>query len=102
MDKERLKELIVEHKEKFLSKTGLIKREIQKKIGKYLNSKEVILITGVRRSGKSSLMKLISEDLINTFKVSSSNILYLNFEDERFIDFTVKDFDLLYETYLEI
>ena len=102
MDKERLKELIVEHKEKFLSKTGLIKREIQKKIGKYLNSKEVILITGVRRSGKSSLMKLISEDLINTFKVPSSNVLYLNFEDERFIDFTVKDFDLLYETYLEI
>ena len=102
MDKERLKELIVEHKEKFLSKTGLIKREIQKKINKYLNSKEVILITGVRRSGKSSLMKLISEDLINTFKVPSSNILYLNFEDERFIDFTVKDFDLLYETYLEI
>jgi len=32
MDKERLKELIVEHKEKFLSKTGLIKREIQKRL----------------------------------------------------------------------
>jgi len=76
MDKEKLKELIVEHKEKFLSKTGLIKREVQKKIDKYLNSKEIILITGVRRSGKSSLMRLISEDIIIMFKVPSSNILY--------------------------
>jgi len=47
-------------------------------------------------------MKLISEDIITMFKVPPSNILYLNFEDERFIDFTFKDFDLLYETYLEI
>ena len=83
MEREKLKELIVEHKEKFLSRTGLIKREVQKKINTYLNSKEVILITGVRRSGKSSLMRLISEDIITKSKVSYSNIWIKNYEEVR-------------------
>jgi|GEM_PF-4494957 hypothetical protein len=81
MEKEKLKELIVEHKEKFLSKTGLIKREVKKKINTYLNSKEVILITGVRRSCKSSLMRLITEDIITKSKVPSSNIWIKNYEE---------------------
>ncbi len=102
MEKEKLKEIIIEHKKKFLSRAGLVRREIQNKISTYLEFKEIILITGVRRSGKSSLMKLILEDIILKFKIPISNVLYLNFEDERFVDFTVKDFELLYETYLEI
>lgn len=102
MEKEKLKELIIEHKEKFLSPKELIRRENQKDIGNFLKYKEVILITGIRRSGKSSLMKLISDDLMKKFNISKSNLLYLNFEDERFIDFTVKDFDLLYEIFLEL
>jgi len=102
MEKEKLKELIVNHKEKFLSLKGLIKRDAQKNIGNYLNSKEIVLITGVRRSGKSSLMKLIADDVIEKFNIPKSNILYLNFEDERFIDFTIKDFEVLYESFLEV
>ena len=102
MEKEKIKELIIQHKEKFLSKTDLVRREIQQSSENFLKSKEVILITGIRRSGKSSLMKLLCDDIINKFNVSKSNILYLNFDDERFIDFTVKDFDNLYETFLEI
>ncbi|MEW6007337.1 MAG: AAA family ATPase [bacterium] len=102
MEKDKLKELIIEHKEKFLLKTGLIRREIQEDIENYLKHKEIILITGVRRGGKSSLMRLICNDVMAKFKVSPSNILYLNFEDERFIDFSIKDFDLLYETFIEI
>lgn len=102
MEKDKLKELIIEHKERFLSKTGLIKREIQKDIENYLKHKEIILITGVRRGGKSSLMKLICDDIIEKFTVPTPSILYLNFEDERFIDFTVKDFEPLYETFIEV
>lgn len=102
MERNKLKELIIEHKERFLSKQGLIRREIQKEIENYIKHKEIILITGVRRGGKSSLMKLICDDIIARFKVPLSNILYLNFEDERFVDFTRKDFEPLYETYIEI
>jgi len=102
MQKEKIKELIIQHKEKFLAKTDLVRREIQEGFENFLRSKEVILITGIRRSGKSSLMKLLCDDIINKFNVYKNNILYLNFDDERFIDFTVKDFDILYETFLEI
>ncbi len=102
MEKNKLKELIIEHKEKFLLKGGLVRREIQDDIENFIKQKEIILITGVRRGGKSSLMRLISEDIISRFKVPATNILYLNFEDERFIEFTVKDFESLYETFIEI
>lgn len=102
MKKESLKELIVEHKERFLSKKGLIKREAQGTVENYLKHREIVLITGVRRGGKSSLMRLICDDLLNKYSVSQANILYLNFEDERLIDFSIKDFDVLYEMFMDL
>ncbi|MBI5194281.1 MAG: ATP-binding protein [Nitrospirae bacterium] len=102
MDKNNLKELIIEHKSKFLAKEGLIKRDIQETLERFLKQKELVLMTGVRRSGKSSLMRLVCDDIIKKFDVPLSNVLYLNFEDERFLDFTIKDFETLYETFIEI
>jgi len=102
MEKNKIKELIIQHKENFLSKKDLIKREIQKNLNGYIKHKEIIIITGIRRSGKSSLMKLICNDLIEKYNVPISNILYLNFEDERFVDFTINDFASLYEIFIEI
>lgn len=102
MEKEKLKELVVEHKEKFLKKTELVKREIQKDINTFLKQREIIIITGIRRGGKSSLMRLICDDLIEKYNVPSDNILYLNFEDERFTAFNIKDFEQVYEIFLEI
>ena len=102
MEKEKLKELIIEHKEKFLKKTELVKREIQKDIAPLLNQREIIIITGVRRGGKSSLMRLISNDLIEKYDILQGNILYLNFEDERFTYFDINDFEQVYEIFLEL
>ena len=102
MEKEKLKELIIGHKEKFLSRDGLVRREIQDKIANYIPQREILIITGVRRSGKSSLMKLVCDDLLNSKDVLENNILYLNFEDERFIPFTFQDFEPLYETFIEL
>ena len=100
--KREIKRTIVGHKEKFLSRDGLIKREIQDEISKYIPQREILIITGIRRSGKSSLMKLLCDDLIKNQNVSENNILYLNFEDERFVPFTVQDFEPLYETFIEL
>jgi len=102
MEKEKLKELIIEHKEKFLKKTELVKREIQKDIAPLLNQREIIIITGIRRGGKSSLMRLISNDLIEKYDILQDNILYLNFEDERFTYFGINDFEQVYEIFLEL
>jgi len=46
MDKEKLKELIIGHKEKFLSRTGLVRREIQDEIADYIPQREILIITG--------------------------------------------------------
>lgn len=103
MDKNKLKELLIEYKKSFLAnRPDLVRREIQDRIESSINFKEVVLITGTRRGGKSSLMKLICDDLIKKYKVSLSNILYLNFEDERFIEFNTDDFARIYELYLQI
>ena len=102
MEKEKLKELIIGHKEKFLSRGGLVRREIQDQIANYIPQREILIITGVRRSGKSSLMKLLCDDLLSGEDVLENDILYLNFEDERFIPFTFHDFEPLYETFIEL
>jgi len=52
MKKNKLKQLIIEHKERFLSYENLVKRETQEIIKSYIKQKEIIIITGIRRSGK--------------------------------------------------
>lgn len=101
MDKNKLKQLIAEHRERFLATANLIKRKSQEIIKPYIKQKEIVVISGIRRSGKSSLMKLICEEILNEYNVPPNNILYLNFEDERFIEFSHIDFEPLYETFME-
>jgi predicted AAA+ superfamily ATPase len=102
MEKEKIKELITAHTRTFLARKGLVRREVQKEIARLLPQREIVLISGVRRSGKSSLMRLICDDITRKESVPASNILYVNFEDERFVDFTIHDFEPLYEAFLEL
>lgn len=101
MEKQLLKSLIVVHKERFLSDKQLVEREILSDIIGFIDTREVIFISGIRRSGKSSLMTLAAKELLNKRGVKKSNILFINFEDERFINFDSDDFEKLYQTYLE-
>ncbi|MBC8489458.1 MAG: ATP-binding protein [Bacteroidetes bacterium] len=102
LDSLLLKSLIVTHKDRFLTDKKLIDREVLQKFDKEIDSREVIFISGIRRSGKSSLMSLIAERLIDKKHIKKENILFINFEDERFINFTVEDFDGLFQTYIEL
>jgi uncharacterized protein len=97
-----LKSLIITHKERFLAKENLVNREILSKLNIYLDTREAVFISGIRRSGKSSLMTLIAKELIGKQGIKRENILFVNFEDERFINFTSDDFEKLYQVYLEI
>ncbi|MBU2507086.1 MAG: ATP-binding protein [Bacteroidetes bacterium] len=102
MEKHLLKSLIVFHKQRFLEEKKLVKREILTTLIKFLDTREVIFISGIRRSGKSTLMSLIAKEILTKRDIKQSNILFINFEDERFINFTSEDFEKLYQTYLEI
>ena len=102
MDKRKLSELLIEHKEKALGDHVFIRREILAQTVDMARQKEIHVITGVRRSGKSTLMRLIARYLIQEENVPRENILYLNFEDDRFAEFQTSDFQTLYEAYLEV
>ncbi len=58
-----------------------IKREIEKDVMPWLNSKEVIAIRGTRQCGKTTFLKRISEVLF-TRKVSKEKIHLISFEDD--------------------
>ena len=77
MDKRHLQEILIDQKEVFRNKTGIIKRDLP--LDDYLNTGQVVVITGVRRCGKSSLLFLIKEAL----GLSESEYCYCNFDDER-------------------
>ena len=63
MEKRKLKELIVEHTKSVLKNHTLLPRHISN-LPTILNKKEIVVISGVRRCGKSSLMKIIAHDLV--------------------------------------
>jgi len=69
---------VIDFWQKNISTAKLYNRDILNKIA--LNSKEIIDLTGVRRSGKSSIFKLIIQQLN-----LKNNFLYINFEDPFFI-----------------
>lgn len=75
-----------------------IKPDIPRKTALDLNaairSENILLITGVRRCGKSILLQHIRNQ-------QKENHYYLNFDDERLINFTVDDFQMMMELFAE-
>ncbi len=59
------------------------------------------VITGLRRSGKSTLLYKIACDLVKS-GVEWSRIIYINFEDERLAEFNVNDFNDILAVHSEL
>ena len=77
----------------------MIKRNLYlEEIKKYMNKPIIKVITGMRRSGKSMILKLIQEELENV-GIVKENIIYMNFESLIFMD--IKDFEALYKHIIE-
>ena len=77
----------------------MIKRNLYlEEIKKYMNKPLIKVITGMRRSGKSMILKLIQEELKND-GIDEKNIIYINFESLVFMD--IKNFETLYKYIIE-
>ena len=77
----------------------MIKRNLYlEEIKKYINKPIIKVITGMRRSGKSMILKLIQEELKND-GIDEKNIIYINFESLVFMD--IKNFETLYKYIIE-
>lgn len=89
MEKEQIK-LVIFNQIKHNGPLG-VPREIESSL---INCPEVLLITGVRRCGKSTLVRQIREK-------SKEKDYYINFDDERLLNFQVDDFQKLDEAFME-
>jgi predicted AAA+ superfamily ATPase len=78
-------ELVLSQKEAFLSHDPGIPREIA--TGRFRETGAIVVITGIRRCGKSTLMRQLSQQY--------SDFLYINFDDDRLMDFSLPDFPAL-------
>ncbi|MDD4251039.1 MAG: ATP-binding protein [Candidatus ainarchaeum sp.] len=89
MNKSILKDILFSQ-DKF-KKKDVVLRDLFLSVQKEISSPFVVVVSGVRRCGKSTLLLEIKK-----------NAYYVNFDDERFIGFTVKDFSVLEEILLEL
>jgi len=92
--KELLKELIVTFQESIPAK--LFPRSLIPSI----HTEKIIALRGVRRCGKSSILQLCINQLIEQ-GIAREQVLFLNFDDER-LQFETADFDLIIQSYQEL
>ncbi len=79
--------------------TGIIREEYIKKIFPFMERKEVILLKGVRRAGKSTIFKQLMQELLKR-GVRKEQILYINLEDYGFANnLNINLFDKVLEEY---
>ena len=81
----QLEEVIRSQKDVFLSRDTGITREVDAK--RYRKSGQIVVISGIRRSGKSTLLR--------QFSGAYEAFHYINFDDDRLLDFSVEDFSTL-------
>lgn len=96
LTKEQLKQILASQRESILKKPFGIEREILKEIGSKQKLPHVIVVTGIRRSGKSTLLRQIMEKYYN------KDFYYINFEDERLLNFDASKFNDIYESLIEL
>ncbi|WP_321429341.1 ATP-binding protein [uncultured Methanolobus sp.] len=93
MDTETLKTAVISHNS--IPGEEFIERDIFDKVKDSGENPFIIIINGIRRCGKSTLMQQIR-------RINKENRYYLNFDDERLIGFSIDDFQKVHEIYVEL
>ena len=88
MNRENLYYVLFEQQKEMSGISNFVSRELTKKVLSFINLKLPIVITGIRRSGKSTLLYLIK----NQLKLKDKEFIYINFNDERLVNFSIEDF----------
>ncbi len=96
MQKPLLKEIVLEQEKDRKSLDKGISRMALAVALRHAALPHAVVVSGVRRCGKSTLLNQVIGDHYK------DGVYYLNFEDERLVDFTVEDFNDLYEVFLEL
>jgi len=94
---EQIKIILVEQREFMLKKEFGIERNILQEVDKKIRLPHVIVLTGLRRGGKSTLLRQIIKKYY-----SDNNFYYINFEDERLFNFPANEFNKIYESLISL
>lgn len=94
MNREYLKQIMVDQKEMYLN-NPIVSRNYQ------LDDNVNYCFVGIRRTGKSYMMYQQIKKLIGK-GVPLEQIVYVNFEDERLLEVTAEDLNIIFEIGLEI
>lgn len=94
ISKEVLRQVVYAQKATPFDVEKTVRREQLPEVLAGFNDNRVLILTGIRRCGKSTLLRqIISEQ--------KAPWCYVSFEDERFLDFKAQDFELLNEVLME-
>lgn len=88
--------IIASHQEE-LPFNGLVARNLSLPV----SGEDIVAVTGIRRCGKSSLLRLTINKLLSS-GIPKENILYVEFDDERFSSMQVSDFDDILQAYRDM
>ena len=86
MNRDLLKQVILEQREYTLPE-DYIPRTLFRKIKPLLSNELILIITGLRRTGKSILLRNIQQ-------INKQSDYYLNFDDDRLVNFELSDFEI--------
>ncbi len=92
--KDVLRQIATQQKQEIQRRDNWVKRDILSEISKWMDDSRIIVLTGVRRCGKSTILKQIIGN--------EADYCYVNFENERFVEFKAQDFEQLNEVLLEV
>ena len=92
MNKELLKRVIADQEYYFEQAKASVRREFA---DNFRVSPAIVIITGIRRCGKSTLLQQIRA-------TQTEKDYYINFDDERLASFKVEDFQMLLEVLYEL
>lgn len=90
MDRELIRDVLLYQDRQ--TAEDIVERSMMERLKDLLETIFVIILSGIRRCGKSTLLKALKGD----------NSFYVNFDDERFIGFTWKDLAPLHDLLIEL
>ncbi len=98
MDRPSIKKIVIDQQEMYRLPDNYVERTISESFETLEKSKQVIVITGIRRCGKSTIIAAIRDRQ----KERKKSNYFLNFDDDRLVKFVLEDFQALYEIFIEL
>ena len=93
MDRQVLKQVLIDQRKLFEERERIVDREVE--LDWFLKGNEAVVISGIRRCGKSTLLKILADRIGPPY-------IFVDFDDLRLVDFSIDDFPKIESLALEM